>query len=254
MRGFTFFASYYDAIKGLKDEEQLQLYQAIMSYVFEGEEPELSGNVLSFFILMRPNLDTSKRRSESGSKGGRPRSEKRAFTNKKSSALKGEKSKLKANKKQNENKSKAMTSLSLSYSLSSNEDKKQSKDKDSPPLSPPRGKNLTATQMIEQKGYAKPLEEAVLSWVKYKHEKRQAYKEQGLKAFLTEIQNKAAEFGDEAVIDVINLSMSQNWQGVTWEKLNYKGVKNGKSTTEGWGKSDDPYARWRGRTSNNPGG
>ena len=72
--------SYYDAIRPLPDEQRLALYDAIMDYAFSGKEPEdLSPILKGYFVLLRPNIDSSARRYaasvENGKKGGRPKKE-----------------------------------------------------------------------------------------------------------------------------------------------------------------------------------
>lgn len=68
-------------------------------------------------------------------------------------------------------------------------------------------------------GFSFELREAVEDWLKYKHERRQAYKETGLKSLLTQIRNAAKLYGDSAVADVIRQSMSNNYQGITFDRL-----------------------------------
>lgn len=70
--------SYYDAIRPLPDEQRLALYDAIMDYAFGGKEPEdLSPILKGYFVLLRPNIDSSAKRYaasvENGKKGGRPK-------------------------------------------------------------------------------------------------------------------------------------------------------------------------------------
>ena len=73
--------------------------------------------------------------------------------------------------------------------------------------------------MIDERGFPSVISEAVKDWTKYKMEKRQGYKPTGFKSFLSEVENRLNEFGEKAVVDIIRLSMSNNWQGVAWDKL-----------------------------------
>lgn len=66
-----FFASYYEAIKELPEDKQGQVYKAIIDYAFEGVEPNLTGLAKSVFILIKPYIDSSRKKQESGSKGGK---------------------------------------------------------------------------------------------------------------------------------------------------------------------------------------
>lgn len=67
MNGFTFFRNYYEGMSKLSPEDRLQMYDAIMAYMFDNTEPELQGTLAVIFDFIRPNLDTSKKRSVSGS-------------------------------------------------------------------------------------------------------------------------------------------------------------------------------------------
>lgn len=71
MRNFIFFASYYEAIKELPADKQGQVYKAIVDYAMEGTEPNnLKGIQKSVFILIKPYIDSSKKKQESGAMGG----------------------------------------------------------------------------------------------------------------------------------------------------------------------------------------
>jgi hypothetical protein len=71
-KGFTFFENYYESISdpenGLTDEQRGLIYNAIITYVFTGKIVELKGVCRGFFNLIRPSLDVSRLRSDSGSK------------------------------------------------------------------------------------------------------------------------------------------------------------------------------------------
>lgn len=72
MTHFSFFESYHKAIKKIKDPEaRLALYDALLAYMFEDEDPDLGDTIAAgYFDLMQPTLDKSKIRAESGRKGG----------------------------------------------------------------------------------------------------------------------------------------------------------------------------------------
>lgn len=82
----------------------------------------------------------------------------------------------------------------------------------------------TATQIAEEviAGWGEELQTAVRDWLSYKKEKRQGYKETGLKSLLSQIRHEADEHGDEAVIQVIRTSMSSNYQGIVFDRIQGK--------------------------------
>lgn len=56
-------------------------------------------------------------------------------------------------------------------------------------------------------------------WIKYKMERKESYKEQGMKALLRQVENNALNYGDQAVIDLIEESMSNGWKGIIFDRL-----------------------------------
>ena len=78
---------------------------------------------------------------------------------------------------------------------------------------------ITAMDMLSEKGFPEDLEKTVYEWVVYKNEKRQSYKQTGFRNFLSQIENNTKQYGVDRVIEVIRLSMAQNWQGVAWNQI-----------------------------------
>ena len=67
--------------------------------------------------------------------------------------------------------------------------------------------------------FNEPVRSAVRDWLSYKKERREAYKSTGLKSLLTEIENRVKRHGEQAVSDVIRLSMANNWRGIIWDRI-----------------------------------
>ena len=63
------------------------------------------------------------------------------------------------------------------------------------------------------------LNDTLLSWFKYKKEKKQFYTETGLKSLLTQIKNNVDKFGEKKVSEVISNSMANNYTGIIFDKL-----------------------------------
>lgn len=65
VNGFTFFKSYYDAIKQLSPDAQTEFLLAIFKYEFDDVEPEITDPIAKMaWTLMYPNLRKSKLRSK----------------------------------------------------------------------------------------------------------------------------------------------------------------------------------------------
>ncbi len=63
------------------------------------------------------------------------------------------------------------------------------------------------------------LKEKVSEWIKYKTERREPYKEQGMKSLLRQIENNYLTYGEKAVCDLIEECMASNWKGIIFERL-----------------------------------
>lgn len=69
---FTFFASYYEALQYLSNEDSGQMFKAICEYALNGQEPDLYDPILKgYWTLIKPTLDISIKRSKAGRAGGR---------------------------------------------------------------------------------------------------------------------------------------------------------------------------------------
>lgn len=72
---YTFYESFYKAAKRIKDSTaRAEVYDAICEYALYGNEPDidvLSEMAAIAFELIKPNLDASRKKAESGKLGGR---------------------------------------------------------------------------------------------------------------------------------------------------------------------------------------
>lgn len=77
---FVFYRSFFEALQDVPIEERACIYDAICAYSLNDIEPKLTGMQLAIFKLIRPNIDSNKRKYENskkgasfGKKGGRPK-------------------------------------------------------------------------------------------------------------------------------------------------------------------------------------
>lgn len=197
---FTFYRSFASALKRIrKDADRAKAYDAICDYALDGKEPDLSGlpdAAAIAFDLIRPVLDTSKRKSENGKRGANAKREK-------------EDSKPKAKQKQASSKSKQNDSKPEANAkrgeTSSEKEKEKEKEKD-----------------LENECYlplTPSLREIVKQWVTYKAERKEAYKPTGLQKLVSQIANATEKYGEKAMADVIERSMAANYQGIVFDWL-----------------------------------
>ena len=61
--------------------------------------------------------------------------------------------------------------------------------------------------------------EKLEEWFNYKKQRKDKYTEIGLKNLLKKVDSNIEKYGCEKVIDLIDESMANNYQGIIWEKL-----------------------------------
>ena len=222
---FTFYRSYYEAIRHLSKKDRETVLMAVCAYALDNVEPTLTGVAASVFTLIRPTLDSGRIKAEN-------RISKRESTaeqndNKPGTNQKQNGNKPKTNRNQNENK----TEQTVNEREEEEEEEKEveregesERENDSsisyPPLSPHKGDE----DAVRERGFCPELEEAVLSWLRYKRERREGYKPTGLAKLLTQIEHEARDYGVAAVVDVMGKSMSVNYQGIIWDWLRRPGA------------------------------
>jgi hypothetical protein len=75
--------------------------------------------------------------------------------------------------------------------------------------------------MLKEKTYSQALKDKIIEWLNYKKEKRETYKELGFKGFLNKIDTFLKDYSEELILQSIDNSISNNYQGV----FIIKGVK-----------------------------
>lgn len=69
----------------------------------------------------------------------------------------------------------------------------------------------------------------LLDWIAYKIERKEAYKEQGMKSLLRQIENNQLLYGEKAVCDLIDDSMANGWKGIIFDRLKQKPIRQAPS-------------------------
>lgn len=81
-------------------------------------------------------------------------------------------------------------------------------------------------KMIAESSLDDKVKEEVEKWLEYKKERKDKYTGIGFRSLLTKTEKSCNEFGNDAVIDVIENSIASGYQGIIWDKLK-KGGNNG---------------------------
>ena len=221
---FTFFKSFYDAISMLTDKAvQADAYRVLCEYALTGEEPDLSGVsdvVAAIFVMARPNIDTSRKKAESGKAGG-----KASQSSGEADASEGE-----ANASNDEaDASEDEANASKPQANASKSKKPASEIGDRSKEIGDRKKELgvevgVGSRESEYKGEgadALPpvLRTALDDWLAYKRERREPYKPKGLHALISQIERACALHSPEAVADLIHDCMASGYRGITFDRL-----------------------------------
>lgn len=67
---FTFYRSFWEALKALPKKDQLPFITAVCAYALDGESRPLSGSPYAAFLLIRPVLDKANKKASNGKHGG----------------------------------------------------------------------------------------------------------------------------------------------------------------------------------------
>ncbi len=69
---------------------------------------------------------------------------------------------------------------------------------------------------------SKTMADSVIEWLKYKKQRREAYKSVSIKKFITQVKGYAEQYGDEAVMTVISDSIANGYMGVAFANIKKK--------------------------------
>ena len=69
---------------------------------------------------------------------------------------------------------------------------------------------------------SKPMADSVVEWLKYKKQRREAYKPVSIKKLITQVKGYAEQYGEEAVMTVISDSIANGYMGVAFASIKGK--------------------------------
>ena len=113
IKGFSFYKSYYEALKEIPDDNKKEILFAMINYIFEDKKPKFKGINKIIWTLIEPNLNTSK--NKSNGKSGAPIGNQNARKLGKNGE---ENNSIKKQSKNNQKTTNDLKDISLSLSLS----------------------------------------------------------------------------------------------------------------------------------------
>ena len=76
------------------------------------------------------------------------------------------------------------------------------------------------------------VQEKMEVWLKYKVERKESYKEQGMKSLLRKTENNEIHYGADAICNLIEDCMANNWKGIIWKILEERDRQRPATKTE----------------------
>ena len=74
-------------------------------------------------------------------------------------------------------------------------------------------------RLVPDYAISSDVQDKMAEWIAYKTERKEPYKEQGMKALLRQVENAATKYGCQAVCDLIDESMASGWKGIIFDRL-----------------------------------
>lgn len=244
---FKFFRSYRDsarAIASVSVEDAFSFLMAIMDYALDGASPDSTGTTAAMFLLVKPTLDASIKKQESGAKGGSSRKQTETTEDFEESTATEPESKPQANVKQTASTQQAEpkhpestqqpaeTKTDLSASKPEPEVGSRKKEVGSKDVGC-RSKEelLSAKECVSTQAHThqepmdsfSPLVSAKLrDWFNYKAQRREGYTPQGRQALLSQVSKYLEAYPESAVCALIDECMAASWKTIVFERLDKK--------------------------------
>lgn len=236
---FLYYRSFYEATKQFPAEDRLAAHEAIMEYALYGTEPEITGAAYAIFLMAKPQIDANAKRRKAGRAGGEAKRDNAEANRSKSKAKPSKREANKSNASESDvaNSSNA-TNVDVANSsnatqndvaqLDKYKEKENEKDKENyKEKAKLKEKNTKEKESdaLAERSFSEPVKEALTDWLQYKREKGQSYKPTGLKQLFDGIETEINNRGEPAVIEGIENSMRNNYQGIYYPRPQPKKVE-----------------------------
>lgn len=224
--GIIFYRSWRDAIKEIPEDKRADAYEAIIDYALDGTVPEASGMIKMVFLMAKPSIDKNEKAYRDGKKGGRPPG------SKKKQGFEAEKTMVSKQQKPPFLTQDTTETGTETEKETGTEEMSETEEEPKPAQTPARVSVRTIfNACLMAYPISKELQATMESWLKYKAERRESYKEQSLRALMKKASESETEHGTSAVIDIIEASMANRYAGITWDRLRGRASPGGGGRT-----------------------
>ena len=226
---FLLYKDWKPLIDACTAEQAGDIFKSIYAYVCEGEAPEFDNPLLSgFFEMIRQAIDSNDsawvEKREKARKAIQARWEKKQAE----AAEKPEPDHTgEATEKAGQESGQTTDNPQTEPDKTGQKRTEPDKPKEKPATLPPK---VSARTIYNACLMAYPISDqlkaAVETWLKYKTERRESYKEQGLRALMKKVSEAEQKYGTLAVIDTIDSSIANRYQGIIWDRLGGRASPN----------------------------
>lgn len=199
----VFYKSFYEAIKELPKENQLDLYNAIFEKYFFDNEIKLTGLSKGIFQIIKPNIDSANKRYfaniENGKKGGRPKKNNPIETQTKpneNSIETQHKSQKNLNVNDNDN-----VNVNDKENVNDNVNKKEKKKKET-----------DFDKLINKNFTDEELKNTIYEFIKMRKAIKKPLTTRGLELMIKKLYSLSTNIDEQ--IQILNNSIMNNWQGI----------------------------------------
>ena len=231
---FCAYHSMLDQTKRLSDSELGRLFRALLSFSAEGVLPQgLSEKEAVAFDILSSQISRDieayekqcKKNSENGSKGGRPKRKKaeEAQQNKGADDKKSEKSERFSKKAKKANgflKSQEEEKEEEEYNTLSFESVNSAGAREDTPTENKMSVR-EAAETVDASSLSDKLKESLRLWILTKGDGY--FTDVSISALAKVTESYAGKYGEEAVVNVIGMSISSGWKGICFARLDEKG-------------------------------
>lgn len=218
-KGLLLYDNWTTLLAGLPEAQAGQLIKALCA-IHAGADYEVEDQTVQAMVnMIAPKIiedaetyrQNGIKRAEAGRKGGQ------TTANRKQNEANAKQNEANADKKEEVRRKKEDVRSNTEEERSNNPSPTERKEKPTP-NGVGEKKPLIET-LLPSYDLSSVLENKVREWIAYKQERREPYKEQGLKALLSKIARMANDYGDDAVADAIDTAMSSGYKGIVWDKV-----------------------------------
>lgn len=210
-------------ISQLGDAETGRLFRAMLNYAATGKEPALGGNERILWGTAKKIIDAqrvgydNKCASIAAAREWNPNNNKTVSEQTENGQTTDSNQSPNSQKPDSKREKEAGEKEKKERTKEKREKAPEEKERTPPNPPAPPGREPLVAELLTESG--EELRTAVDEWLRYKREKRQTYQPIGLKMLLNKIKRYADNCGEQAVIAAIHDAMSQNYQGIVWDRL-----------------------------------